>query len=66
MDSWRAGPLRLTAAKSRFGHAEPAAGSVGVVQAVTQLALLRSNAVTGVSAGNHGANKGTSLASLPH
>jgi acyl transferase domain-containing protein/NADPH:quinone reductase-like Zn-dependent oxidoreductase/acyl carrier protein/NAD(P)-dependent dehydrogenase (short-subunit alcohol dehydrogenase family) len=30
-------PLRFTAAKSRVGHAEPAAGSIGILQAAAQL-----------------------------
>lgn len=30
-------PLRFTAAKSRVGHAEPAAGSIGILQAASQL-----------------------------
>ena len=38
-------PLQLTAAKSQFGHAEPAAGGVGVVQAA---ALVRSNHVNAI------------------
>ena len=42
-------PLRLTAAKSRFGHAEPAAGSVGMIQAALQLSNQRSNSITGLA-----------------
>jgi 3-oxoacyl-(acyl-carrier-protein) synthase/acyl carrier protein len=38
-------PLRLTAAKSRVGHAEPAAGSVGILQVTAQLAGARGNAI---------------------
>ena len=30
-------PLRLTAAKSAYGHAEPAAGTIGIVHAAAQL-----------------------------
>ena len=37
--------LRLSAAKSRMGHAEPAAGSVGMVQAMVQMGMQRSNAI---------------------
>ena len=38
-------PLRLTAAKSRVGHAEPAAGSIGILQTVAQLTHMRTHAV---------------------
>lgn len=39
-------PLRLTAAKSRVGHAEPAAGAVGMLQAMGQLQQNSSRAIT--------------------
>lgn len=44
-------PLLLSAAKSRFGHAEPAAGSIGMAHAVAQIGLSRSNAIMGVAVG---------------
>lgn len=33
-------PVRLTAAKSRLGHAEPAAGGVGMIHAAAQLGMV--------------------------
>ena len=45
-------PLRLTAAKSRFGHAEPAAGSIGMMHAAAQLGMQCSNSITGLTAIN--------------
>lgn len=39
-------PLRLTAAKSRMGHAEPAAGTVGIAQAVAMLTQQRVTPLT--------------------
>lgn len=38
--------LRLTAAKSRMGHAEPAAGAVGITQAVAMLSHQRVTPLT--------------------
>ena len=38
-------PLRFTGAKSRLGHSEPVAGTVGIIQAVAQLSNLKSNAI---------------------
>lgn len=38
-------PLRLSAAKSRVGHAEPGAGSVGMYNAITQLVSCSTNAI---------------------
>lgn len=45
-------PLRLTAAKSRVGHAEPAAGSIGAMQALAQLTMKTSVALIGLRALN--------------
>lgn len=39
-------PLRMTAAKSRMGHAEPAAGTVGIMAAMGMLRQGRVNALT--------------------
>lgn len=45
-------PLRLTAAKSCYGHAEPVAGSIGMMQAALQLAMQRSKPVARLTAIN--------------
>lgn len=42
-------PLRFTAAKSRVGHAEPAAGSIGILQAVSQLMNHKAHAIMHLS-----------------
>jgi acyl transferase domain-containing protein len=47
------GPLHLSAAKSRFGHAEPAAGSIGMAQAIGQLTDHCSNAIMSLTSGIH-------------
>lgn len=38
-------PLRFTGAKSRLGHSEPVAGTVGIIQAAAQLSHHKSNAI---------------------
>lgn len=38
-------PVRLSATKSRMGHAEPAAGAVGIANLATMLGSLASNAI---------------------
>ena len=45
-------PMRFTAAKSRFGHAEPAAGSIGMMHAAVQLSMQCSNSMTGLTTMN--------------
>lgn len=42
-------PLLFSAAKSRYGHAEPAAGSVGLVHAAAQLVAHTSSPVTALT-----------------
>lgn len=44
--------LRLSAAKSQFGHAEPAAGSIGLVHAAAQLASQICHPITALTAIN--------------
>ena len=55
-------PLRFSAAKSRYGHAEPAAGSVGMLHAAAQLGAQCCNSITALSAVNP--HVGSSLAEL--
>ncbi|KAK9803914.1 hypothetical protein WJX72_004698 [[Myrmecia] bisecta] len=38
-------PVRFTAAKSRLGHAEPAAGAVGIMQLMAMMGQARANAI---------------------
>lgn len=48
----RAMPLRMTAAKSRVGHAEPAAGVVGILQASFQLSRAAALSLTHLRTAN--------------
>ena len=45
-DAGRQGALQLAAAKSRMGHAEPAAGHVGMVQLTCVLTQMSSRCMT--------------------
>ena len=47
-----AAPLRLTAAKARVGHAEPAAGAVGIAHAALMLMQRRTSGLTHLCALN--------------
>jgi acyl transferase domain-containing protein len=66
MHAGTATPLRLTAAKARMGHAEPAAGAVGIAHAAGMLTQRRRAALTHLRALNplvlSGARSGARLA----
>ncbi|KAK9837058.1 hypothetical protein WJX84_003543 [Apatococcus fuscideae] len=49
----RTGVLQLTAAKSRMGHAEPAAGQVGMVQLSQMLSQMTTRCMTHLRTVNH-------------